>query len=164
MELAYCRLCIIFIHLIYVLMSAAVKSDPALWKRIVAEVKTGTVAGPSNTWNARKAQLAVSRYKRAGGKYKSPRDGTSLAEWTDADWGYIDGKPGNRYLPAVVRDALSPAEAAVENRRKKAATRRGKSRASYSEKVKELLRKSRRSRKSKSRKSKSRKSRPRGSK
>jgi hypothetical protein len=114
----------------------AVKNNPKLWAKVVAEVKAGDKAGPAGTWNARKAQLAVAIYKKRGGTYsgRKSRD-NSLAIWTDEDWGYIDGKPGNRYLPAAVRKELTPAEKAAENRRKKVATKRGRSRASYSDSV-----------------------------
>lgn len=120
----------------------ATKNNPKLWAKVVAEVKAGDKAGPAGTWNARKAQLAVAIYKKRGGTYsgRKSRD-NSLARWTDEDWGYIDGKPGNRYLPAAVRAELSPAEKAVENRRKRAATKQGKPRASYSDGAKEKFRK-----------------------
>ncbi len=130
-------------------MSTAVKSDPALWARIVKKIKAGSVAGAAGTWNARKAQLAVSEYKAAGGSYRGRKShDNSLAQWTEEDWGYIDGKPGNRYLPKAVRASLSKKEAKEENRRKKAATRKGKTRASYSARTRELFRRSRKSRKS----------------
>jgi hypothetical protein len=140
-------------------MSTAVKSDPALWARIVKKIKAGSVAGTAGTWNARKAQLAVSEYKEAGGSYhgRKSRD-NSLAQWTKEDWGYIDGKPGNRYLPKQIRNKLTTADARTENRRKKDATRKGKTRASYSARTRDLFRQSRKSRKSHKSK-KSRKSR-----
>lgn len=130
-------------------MSVAEKSDPELWENVVREVKNGSTAGTANTWNARKAQLAIKIYKSRGGKYRSRKSRkNSLRQWTDEDWGYIDGKPGNRYLPKSVRESLSPAEKRVENSRKKSATRKGKQRASYSASVATKLRKSRKSHKS----------------
>lgn len=128
-------------------MSRAQKSDPVLWEKVVAEVKSGSKSGPAGTWNARKAQLAVSVYKQRGGTYvgKKSRD-NSLAQWTREDWGYVNDKPGNRYLPMKVREELTPAEVRTENIRKKSATRNGKQRASYSSSVAAKLRKSRKSR------------------
>ena len=112
------------------------KSDPELWSEVAASVKKSSRAGPSGTWNARKAQLAVAEYKSRGGKYKGRKSRkNSLVVWTKEDWGYINDKPGNRYLPADVRAALTPEEKKIENRRKKSASRKGKSRASYSSSV-----------------------------
>jgi hypothetical protein len=126
-------------------MSVATKSDPKLWQQVVSEVRAGTVAGPADTWNARKAQLAVKIYKKRGGEYIGRRNTkNSLRKWTDEDWGYIDDKPGNRYLPRKVRDSLTSAEKRDENRRKRSATRRHSMRARYSNRVKEKLRRSRR--------------------
>ena len=47
-------------------MSTAKKSNPAKWKRIVAAVKAGTKGGRAGQWSARKAQIAVARYKKSG--------------------------------------------------------------------------------------------------
>jgi len=127
-------------------MSAAVKSNPQLWQDVVLEVKNSSLAGTAGTWNARKAQHAVRIYKERGGGYRGKRsDQNSLAIWTKEEWGYIDEKKGNRYLPAKVRKSLTAEEAATENRRKKRATAAGQSRAKYSDSV---VRKVRRSRKS----------------
>lgn len=145
-------------------MTTAVKSDPALWSRIVDEVRAGSVAGPAGTWNARKAQLCVHKYKALGGKYVGKKQGlkNSLTEWTEEEWGYINDKPGNRYLPRAVRERLPPATARTENLRKKAATRKGKPRAKYTEATVKLIsrtRAERKSRKSRVSRKKSRKSR-----
>jgi hypothetical protein len=129
-------------------MSVAEKTDPQLWAEVVAQVKSGSTSGPAGTWNARKAQLAVAIYKRRGGKYKSRKSRkNSLSQWTEEDWGYIDERPGNRYLPRKVRESLTPAEKRTENRRKKSATRSKKQRAPYSKSVAAKLRRSRKSRK-----------------
>lgn len=115
----------------------AVRNNPKLWERVVAEIKAGDKAGPAGTWNARKAQLAVAIYKKRGGGYRGRKSrDNSLGIWTREDWGYIDGKPGNRYLPSKVRERLTPKEKAAENARKKRATSAGKQRASYSEDLK----------------------------
>ena len=117
-------------------MSVAVKSNPALWSRIVTSVKKSNVGGLANTWNARKAQLAVLKYKSLGGKYigrKSKRN--SLSKWTREDWGYINEKKGNRYLPKRVRSKLTSSEKRTENRRKRSASRKNLKRASYSASV-----------------------------
>ena len=60
-------------------MSSAKKSNPGLWKRIVSAVKSGSKGGNPGQWSARKAQLAVQRYKKAGGGYKGAKEsGNSL--------------------------------------------------------------------------------------
>jgi hypothetical protein len=55
-------------------MATAVKKNPALWKRIVARVKAGSKGGDAGQWSARKAQLAVSEYKKAGGGYSGRKE------------------------------------------------------------------------------------------
>lgn len=101
-------------------MSVAVKSDPALWARVKQKWLRSDKGGVAGKWNARKAMLAVQEYKRRGGRYVGRRAGdNSLKKWEREDWGYIDGDPAGRYLPAAVRAALTPAE----KRREKALKR-----------------------------------------
>ena len=92
-------------------MSVAVKADPALWGRVKRKWLRSEKGGVAGKWNARKAMLAVQEYKMRGGTYIGPpsRD-NSLKKWAREDWGYIDGDPAGRYLPAAVRSALTPAE------------------------------------------------------
>ena len=49
----------------------AKKSNPGLWKRIVANIKASGKGGDPGEWSARKAQLLAREYKKAGGGYKS---------------------------------------------------------------------------------------------
>ena len=46
-------------------------TKPTMRKRIFSAVKAGTKGGSAGQWSARKAQLLASRYKKAGGGYKS---------------------------------------------------------------------------------------------
>ena len=46
-------------------------TKPSMRKRMFSAVKSGTKGGASGQWSARKAQLLASRYKKAGGGYKS---------------------------------------------------------------------------------------------
>ena len=46
-------------------------TKPSMRKRIFSAVKAGTKGGAAGQWSARKAQLVPSRYKKAGGGYKS---------------------------------------------------------------------------------------------
>ncbi len=98
---------------------SATKTKPALWKRIVASVKAGTAGGRKGQWSARKAQIATARYKKAGGKgdAKKPR------------------KKRGRYLPESVRKSLSASQKAATNRRKRAASAKGKQRAKYTKRI-----------------------------
>jgi hypothetical protein len=102
----------------------AKKSNPVLWNRIVSSVKSGTKGGDAGQWSARKAQLAVAKYKEAGGKYSGKKSSdNSLSKWTKQEWGTKSGKPsketGERYLPKKAIAALSPAEYASTTRAKR---------------------------------------------
>ena len=111
-------------------MATAVKKNPALWKRIVSQVKSGSKGGDSGEWSARKAQLAVSQYKKAGGSFVGPKRSTSLSKWTQQDWRTKSGKPsgqtGERYLPEKAIKSLSSAEYAATTRAKREGSRQGK--------------------------------------
>lgn len=111
-------------------MATAQKKNPELWKRIVSRVKSGSKGGDSGEWSARKAQLAVSQYKKAGGSFVGPKRSTSLSKWTQQDWRTKSGKPsketGERYLPAKAIKSLSSAEYAATTRAKREGSRQGK--------------------------------------
>ena len=116
-------------------MSAATKSDPSKWKRIVSQVKASGKGGSPGQWSARKAQLATQKYKASGGGYKGPkRADNSLSQWTKEDWGTKSGKPstqgseatGERYLPKKAREKLTPSEYAATTRAKREGMREGK--------------------------------------
>lgn len=111
--------------------AAAAKTDPALWKRIVARVKRGTKGGGAGEWSARKAQLATAEYKKAGGGYRGGKSrGNHLAQWTREDWGTKSGKPsgktGERYLPRKAREALTDKEHAATTAKKRRDTAAGR--------------------------------------
>lgn len=124
-------------------MSETKRTDPELWQKIQKKWKNGSKGGESGQWNARKAQLAVQEYKRKGGDYIGgpKKKNNSLVKWTKEDWGYIDGKKENRYLPAKVRKRLTPREKKLTNRRKRSATKKGKQYAKYSPEVLEKFKK-----------------------
>jgi hypothetical protein len=111
-------------------MATAVKKNPALWKRIVARVKASSKGGDSGQWSGRKAQLAVSEYKKAGGEYSGPKKETSLSKWTKQNWRTKSGKPsgetGERYLPEKAIKSLSSKEYAATTRAKREGTEKGK--------------------------------------
>lgn len=123
-------------------MSSAKKSNPGLWKRIVSAVKSGSKGGNPGQWSARKAQLAVQRYKKAGGGYKGAKEsGNSLSKWTREEWGTKSGKPslktGERYLPKAARESLSPQEYAATTRAKRIGKAMGKQFVPQPKKIKE---------------------------
>ncbi len=109
----------------------AEKSDPALWERVKHEITQGDKGGNAGEWSARKAQMAVQRYKAEGGGYKGRKAADNhLAQWTREDWGTKSGKAsketGERYLPQQARDALSKEEYARTSAKKRADTAKGK--------------------------------------
>jgi hypothetical protein len=111
-------------------MSTAKKKNQGLWRSIVARVKAGSKGGDSGEWSARKAQLAVSLYKKAGGSYEGPKRSTSLSKWTRQNWRTKSGKPssetGERYLPKKAIKSLSPQEYAATTKAKRQGTSAGK--------------------------------------
>lgn len=112
----------------------ASKTNPSLWKRVVARVKAGDKGGKSGQWSARKAQLATLAYKKAGGGYRGAKSASnSLAKWTRQKWRTKSGKPstqgseatGERYLPEKAIKSLSSEEYAKTTAAKRAALKRG---------------------------------------
>lgn len=111
--------------------STAERTDPALWDRVKHEVTEGDKGGEAGQWSARKAQLAVQRYRAEGGGYKGRKAGDNhLAQWTREDWGTKSGdaskSSGERYLPKRAREALSDQEYADTTAKKRADTAAGK--------------------------------------
>lgn len=111
-------------------MSTATKTKPSLWKNIVARVKAGTKGGNAGQWSARKAQLAVTLYKKSGGGYVGAKSkSNSLSKWTKQDWTTSSGKPSagkRRYLPKKAWAALSPSQRAATNKAKAEGNKKGK--------------------------------------
>jgi len=109
---------------------SAKKRNPGLWKRIVARIKAGTKGGRAGQWSARKAQLAVAAYKKAGGGYQGKKSkSNSLSKWTKQKWRTSDGKPSKgkkRYLPDKAWKSLSASEKRATNRAKAAGNKKGK--------------------------------------
>lgn len=108
----------------------AKKKNPGLWKRIVARIKSGSKGGNAGQWSARKAQLAVAAYKKAGGGYSGKKSSSnSLAKWTKQKWRTSDGKPSKgkkRYLPDKAWKSLSASEKRATNRAKAEGNKKGK--------------------------------------
>ena len=119
------------------------RTKESMWKRIVASGKAGSKGGRPGQWSARKAQLATTRYKKAGGGYKGKKSSSNkLSKWSKQKWDYVSKgdkkkprKKRGRYLPESVRKSLSPSEKSATNRKKRAASAKGKQKAKYSKKV-----------------------------
>lgn len=120
--------------------------DEDLWqrvkKRVIAEHVQGTKSGE---WSARKAQLAVRRYRDAGGRYrgrKSPSN--SLVRWGAQKWRTKSGRPssvtGERYLPEEAIRHLSSREYSRTSRSKRRSMSRGKQ---YSRQPRDIAKKTR---------------------
>ncbi|WP_085809940.1 hypothetical protein [Sphingomonas sp. TZW2008] len=109
----------------------AERDDPELWEKVKARVTAGAKGGKKGEWSARKAQLAVAEYKKAGGGYVGEKDAdNSLHEWTEEEWGTKSGKKsgetGERYLPKKARAVLSKEEYARTTAKKRRDTAKGK--------------------------------------
>ncbi len=106
-------------------------TEPALRERLKEEIKAGDKGGKPGEWSARKSQLLVHEYERAGGGYvsdvRTPAQ-EHLEEWERQDWRTEDGKPAHRgdkmarYLPTAAWDALSPAQRKATNAKKLSAS------------------------------------------
>jgi hypothetical protein len=111
-------------------MSTAKKTNPTLWNKVVSDVKSSSKGGDAGEWSARKAQLAVQKYKASGGGYEGPKKAdNSLAKWTDQKWRTSDNTPSEgkkRYLPDKAWSALSSGEKAATNRAKAEGNKTGK--------------------------------------
>jgi hypothetical protein len=102
------------------------RTDPALWAKVKKEVTAGSKGGRPGQWSARKAQMAVQRYKARGGTYCGPKTKAqkSLTRWTKEDWG--SDRPGDRYLPKKAREALTDEEYRRTSAKKRRDTAKGK--------------------------------------
>ena len=109
----------------------AKKTDQKLWDRVKAEVTRADKGGNPGQWSARKAQMAVAKYKQAGGGYKGGKTDTNhLKQWTNEDWGTRSGErsknSGERYLPKQARDHLTKAEYDRTTAKKRLDTSKGR--------------------------------------
>jgi hypothetical protein len=135
--------------------SSAQKTDPKLWEQVKRRVTRSSKGGDPGEWSARKAQMAVQEYKKAGGGYVGKKkEDNSLQQWTKEDWGTRSGKPskktGERYLPKAAREKLSKDEYDRTTAKKRADTKKGKQ---FSAQPKDVARKAAGARKATTRKS-----------
>tara|TARA_R100000479_G_C6373912_1_gene198220 strand:- start:761 stop:1147 length:387 start_codon:yes stop_codon:yes gene_type:complete len=120
-------------------VATAKKRDPAKWARAKAKAK----AKMGGKHSARAMQLAVKYYKQMGGRYSGKKSSKNkLTKWSKQKWDYVtkgdEKKPKKkrgRYLPESVRKSLSASQKAATNRRKRAASAKGKQRAKYTKRI-----------------------------
>lgn len=117
-------------------MSIAKKTNPALWKRCVAEARK-KFGGHS----ARAMQYAVKLYKKRGGGYVGKKkEDNKMKEWGKQDWDYAGKKGDSAYLPKSVRKSATKSQLATQNARKKAANKAGKKKAEYTKAIAKKVR------------------------
>ena len=122
-------------------MAIAKKRNQTLWNRIKSRIQAGSKGGNPGQWSARKAQLAVRAYKKAGGGYSGKKSSkNSLKKWTKQKWRTPSGKKskdtGEVYAPSKTISKLKSTASgkkklASANKKKRAATRKGKQHASH---------------------------------
>ncbi len=107
-------------------MSTARKANPKLWEKIKKQVTASTQGGNKGQWSARKAQIAVRKYKESGGTYIGQKQkDNSLKKWSDQDWQYAGKEKKSRYLPKKAIQALTDKEKAATNKAKREGTKKG---------------------------------------
>ncbi len=110
-------------------------TKPDLRERLKEEIKASDKGGRKGQWSARKSQLLVHEYEKAGGGYKGAKGEPqkSLEKWTKEKWQTKDGstrarhsKETDRYLPEKAWDQLTPAQQRATDAKKRTASRTGK--------------------------------------
>jgi hypothetical protein len=105
-------------------------TDPELRERLKEEIKASDKGGAKGQWSARKSQLLVKEYEKAGGGYKDEGELTasqrSLEQWSDQDWETKEGSAQARgdgetarYLPDQAWELLSKPEREQTDQRKR---------------------------------------------
>jgi len=122
------------------------RTNQWLWEHIVRNIKAQETAGTNaNEWSARKAQMAVRKYKEEGGGYKGEKDkNNSLVKWTKQDWTTKSGKPshetGERYLPRKAIENLTEKEYAETTKAKRKGMKEGEQFVSQPKKIQQKTR------------------------
>ena len=112
-------------------MAEQTYTEPELRERLKQEIRAGDRGGQPGQWSARKSQLLVREYEKAGGGYVDEGSLTEAQEhlrsWGEQDWRTASGDAEargedgtSRYLPDVAWQLLSPAERESTESRKKA--------------------------------------------
>ena len=123
------------------------RTDEMLWEKIKKRVIDSNTEGTSaGKWSARKAQLSVRLYKKAGGRYKGEKSSSnSLVKWGQQKWRTKSGKKssitGERYLPSEAIRHLSKKEYSRTTAAKRRSMRRGQQ---YSKQPRDIASKTKR--------------------
>lgn len=123
------------------------RTNQWMWEHIVRNIKAQETAGTNaGEWSARKAQMAVRKYKQEGGGYKGEKDNNnSLIKWGKQDWTTKSGKPshetGERYLPRKAIENLSSKEYAETSKAKRKGMKEGEQFVSQPKKIQQKTRK-----------------------
>lgn len=120
-------------------------TKPALREKIKNRIMASSKGGKPGQWSARKSQLLVKEYEKAGGGYKGGKSKKqkALSKWTGEDWGTKSGKnstqgkdaTGERYLPKKTREKLTKKEYEATSRKKRADMKKGKQHSKQPKKV-----------------------------
>jgi len=125
---------------------AKMYTKPKLRERIKNRIMRGNKGGKSGQWSARKSQLLVKAYEKAGGGYRGGKSKTAkaLSRWTKQKWttksGKKSSKTGERYLPERLIKSMTSSQYAYETKKKRKATKAGKQKASYSKRTTKRMR------------------------
>ena len=121
-------------------------TKPKLRERIKNKIMRSSKGGRPGQWSARKSQMLVREYEKAGGGYKGrkTKSAKALTRWTKQKWTTKSGKrsrkTGERYLPERLIKSMSSSQYAYETRKKRAATKKGKQGAKYSKRTTKRIR------------------------
>ena len=125
-------------------------TKPELRRKLKAELMRSSKGGRPGQWSARKSQLLVKAYERAGGGYRrggTRKEAVSLHAWTEQDWqtreGHADARDRggmHRYLPQEAWRRLTPKQREEAERSKRRADRQGEARVSWPPAVTRVMR------------------------
>ena len=113
----------------------SVYTKPELRAKLKERIQAANKGGHPGQWSARKSQLLVQAYEKAGGGYTTSKrtiKQRNLEQWEREEWTTSDGGPAarkggtTRYLPKKAWQKMSPGERQAANQRKLAGSRRGK--------------------------------------
>ena len=100
-------------------------TKPKLRERIKNKIMRSSKGGKQGQWSARKSQMLVREYEKAGGGYKGgkTKSAKALTRWTKQKWTTKSGKKsrktGERYLPERLIKSMSSSQYAYETRKKR---------------------------------------------
>ena len=103
-------------------------TKPDLREKLKKKIQASSKGGKKGQWSARKAQLLVQEYEKAGGGYKKAKSAEQkhLSKWSAEDWQTKDGDTKarmpdgsvKRYLPKRAWDRLNDDEKRATDRRR----------------------------------------------